>query len=71
MCFRCGPYWRAGRDLQHKDDLVEELGRSIGYFAIEPVAPSVAVERPVRRFDKRQERTARRLMSLKAVTTKC
>ena len=58
------PYWRAGRDLNHKDDLVEELGRSIGYYAIEPVSPTVQVSKPVRRLSKRQERVARRLMSL-------
>lgn len=58
------PYWRAGRDLQHQEDLVEELGRSIGYYAIEPKAPSVQVARPVRAFSKTQERVARRLLSM-------
>jgi phenylalanyl-tRNA synthetase beta chain len=35
------PSWRATKDISIKDDLVEEVGRMIGYASIPPVAPSV------------------------------
>jgi phenylalanyl-tRNA synthetase beta chain len=40
------PSWRATKDISIKDDLVEEVGRMIGYGAIEPRAPSLAVGVP-------------------------
>jgi phenylalanyl-tRNA synthetase beta chain len=33
------PSWRATKDVAIKDDLVEEIGRMIGYGSIPPVAP--------------------------------
>ncbi len=33
------PSWRATKDVAIKDDLVEEIGRMIGYDSIPPVAP--------------------------------
>jgi phenylalanyl-tRNA synthetase beta chain len=33
------PSWRATKDVSIKEDLVEEIGRMIGYDNIEPVAP--------------------------------
>jgi phenylalanyl-tRNA synthetase beta chain len=33
------PSWRATKDVSIKDDLVEEVGRMIGYDSIPPVAP--------------------------------
>ena len=36
------PTWRATKDVSLKDDLVEEVGRMIGYDRIEPRPPSVA-----------------------------
>ena len=36
------PTWRATKDISLKDDLVEEIGRIIGYGEITPVAPLVA-----------------------------
>ena len=33
------PSWRATKDITIKDDLVEEVGRMIGYGSITPVAP--------------------------------
>jgi phenylalanyl-tRNA synthetase beta chain len=33
------PSWRATKDVSIKDDLVEEIGRMIGYDSIPPVAP--------------------------------
>jgi len=35
------PSWRATKDISIKADLVEEVGRMIGYASIPPVAPSV------------------------------
>ena len=58
------PYWRAGRDLNHTEDLIEELGRSIGYFAIPGKPPLTEVARPPLRPGRIQERSARRLFSL-------
>ena len=40
------PSWRATKDISVKDDLVEEVGRIIGYDAIEPRAPSLPVSVP-------------------------
>ncbi len=35
------PSWRATKDISLKDDLVEEIGRMIGYETIRPAAPRV------------------------------
>jgi phenylalanyl-tRNA synthetase beta chain len=41
--FRVGvPSWRATKDISIKDDLLEEVGRMVGYVSIEPRAPLVA-----------------------------
>jgi phenylalanyl-tRNA synthetase beta chain len=40
--FRVGvPSWRATKDIAIKDDLVEEVGRLVGYVSIAPQAPLV------------------------------
>ncbi|HEY1495815.1 MAG TPA: phenylalanine--tRNA ligase subunit beta [Candidatus Solibacter sp.] len=48
------PSWRATKDVAIKDDLVEEVGRMIGYDSITPQAPlvpaSVPPGNPSRRF---------------------
>ncbi len=48
------PSWRATKDISIKEDLVEEVGRMIGYDAIAPTAPSfpagVATQDPHRIF---------------------
>ena len=48
------PSWRATKDISIKDDLVEEVGRMIGYDSIAPQAPlvpaSVPPANPSRRF---------------------
>jgi len=48
------PSWRATKDISVKDDLVEEVGRMIGYASIEPQAPllpaTVPPGNPERRF---------------------
>jgi phenylalanyl-tRNA synthetase beta chain len=40
------PSWRATKDVSIKDDLVEEVGRMIGYDSIAPVAPLVPAAPP-------------------------
>ena len=48
------PSWRATKDIALKDDLVEEVGRMVGYDSITPRAPlvpsSVPPANPVRKF---------------------
>ena len=48
------PSWRATRDIAVKDDLVEEVGRMVGYVSIEPRAPlvpsTVPPANPTRKF---------------------
>ena len=48
------PSWRATKDISIKDDLVEEVGRMIGYGSITPTSPllpaAVPVENPEREF---------------------
>lgn len=40
------PSWRATKDITIKDDLVEEVGRMIGYGSITPTAPLVPARVP-------------------------
>ncbi len=40
------PSWRATKDIGFKEDLVEEIGRMIGYDNFTPVAPLVAAAPP-------------------------
>jgi phenylalanyl-tRNA synthetase beta chain len=40
------PSWRATKDISIKEDLVEEIGRMIGYGEITPQAPLLAVVTP-------------------------
>lgn len=48
------PSWRATKDIGLRDDLVEEVGRMVGYGEITPAAPMVACvpppQNPVRRY---------------------
>jgi phenylalanyl-tRNA synthetase beta chain len=41
------PSWRATKDVSIKEDLVEEIGRTVGYATITPVAPEVPTNPPV------------------------
>jgi phenylalanyl-tRNA synthetase beta chain len=40
------PSWRATKDISGKDDLVEEVGRMVGYDSIEPHPPLLPVTAP-------------------------
>jgi phenylalanyl-tRNA synthetase beta chain len=48
------PSWRATKDISIKDDLVEEVGRMVGYVSIDPQAPlmpsRVPPANPTRKF---------------------
>ena len=52
------PSWRATKDISIKDDLVEEVGRMVGYDSITPQAPLIAAavppENPARLFHARR-----------------
>ncbi|MCC6589118.1 MAG: phenylalanine--tRNA ligase subunit beta [Bryobacterales bacterium] len=41
------PSWRATKDISIKDDLVEEVGRMIGYTSIPPASPLLPAKPPV------------------------
>ncbi|MCS6954084.1 MAG: phenylalanine--tRNA ligase subunit beta [Bryobacterales bacterium] len=56
------PSWRATRDVSIKDDLVEEVGRMIGYDAIAPQAPAVVVAPPPPSPERLFHRAVRRTM---------
>ena len=51
------PSWRATKDISIKDDLLEEVGRMVGYDSITPVAPLIASvvppENPARLYHRR------------------
>ncbi len=55
------PSWRATKDVRYKDDLVEEIGRMIGYDQIVPTPPLVASivppSSPMRGYLRRVRRT--------------
>jgi phenylalanyl-tRNA synthetase beta chain len=40
------PSWRATKDVSIKEDLVEEIGRMVGYASITPAAPLIAARVP-------------------------
>ena len=54
------PTWRATKDVSMPEDLVEEVGRMIGYDSIEPTAPAVpcapSYDPPEREFLRRVKR---------------
>lgn len=57
------PTWRATKDVKEPDDLVEEIGRMVGYETIPAVAPLVACVPPP---DNPQRSWRRRLRALAA-----
>ncbi len=56
------PSWRATKDISIKDDLVEEVGRMIGYDSITPRAPLVAAAVPPRNEERIFHHRVRDLM---------
>ncbi len=57
------PSWRATKDIAEKDDLVEEVGRMIGYDSITPRAPLVAADVPPQNEERAFERRVRVLFA--------
>jgi len=55
------PSWRATKDITIKDDLVEEVGRMVGYDSITPRAPLVPAAVPRENVERRFQHQARRI----------
>lgn len=62
------PTWRATKDVSIKDDLVEEVGRMVGYDSITPRAPLVASAPPPRDPEREYQRQVRRLVAAQGFT---
>ena len=57
------PSWRATKDITIKDDLVEEVGRMVGYDSIPPKAPLVPASVPPENAHRRFEHDTRNLFA--------
>jgi phenylalanyl-tRNA synthetase beta chain len=55
------PSWRATKDIAIKDDLVEEVGRMVGYDSITPQAPLVPAAVPPRNPERQFQHDVRNL----------
>lgn len=62
------PSWRATKDITIKDDLVEEVGRMVGYDSIVPRAPAVPAVPPVPNEERLFERRIRSMVSAQGFT---
>jgi len=62
------PSWRATKDVSIKDDLVEEVGRMIGYDSITPQAPLLPVTVPPSDPERLFERGVRAMVAAQGFT---
>ena len=62
------PTWRATKDISIKDDLVEEVGRMIGYASIPPTAPSVPSRVPPLEPERAYQRRVRAALTAQGYT---
>src|SRR5262249_39820704 len=62
------PSWRATKDISIKDDLVEEVGRMIGYGSITPTAPLVPAVVPPRDEERAFHHGVRELVAAEGFT---
>jgi phenylalanyl-tRNA synthetase beta chain len=62
------PSWRATKDISTKDDLVEEVGRMVGYDSIAPQAPQVASIVPPRNERRAFEHSVRSMAAAQGFT---
>ena len=62
------PSWRATKDVSLKDDLVEEVGRMIGYDSIAPQPPAVLTTVPPANAERAFERTVRAVFANQGFT---
>ena len=57
------PSWRATKDVSIKDDLLEEVGRMVGYDSIPPQAPLVPTSVPHENAERRFQHQARQIFA--------
>ncbi len=62
------PSWRATKDISIKDDLVEEVGRMIGYGSITPRPPMIAAAVPPSSAERRFYRVIREKAAARGFT---
>ena len=62
------PSWRATKDISIKDDLVEEVGRIIGYDSITPAPPMVPSVVPPRNEEREFHHQVREFMTTQGFT---
>ncbi len=62
------PSWRATKDISIKDDLVEEVGRMVGYDSITPQAPAVLDTVPPQEESRTFHRYARAMFTAQGFT---
>ena len=62
------PSWRATKDISLKDDLVEEIGRMVGYDSITPQAPAVLDTVPPQEESRAFHRAARAMFTAQGFT---
>jgi phenylalanyl-tRNA synthetase beta chain len=62
------PSWRATKDISLKDDLVEEVGRMVGYDSITPQAPAVLDMVPHQEASRSFHRTVRDMFTSQGFT---
>lgn len=62
------PSWRATKDVSLKDDLVEEIGRIIGYGSIAPAPPMVAAKVPPANSTRAFQHDLRALLAARGYT---
>ncbi len=62
------PSWRATKDISIADDLVEEIGRMIGYGTIDPAPPLVAAKPPVANPERAFQHTVREMAAAQGFT---
>ncbi len=62
------PSWRATRDVSIKDDLVEEIGRIVGYDSISPQAPATPSKPPLANQERRYHHALRDMAAAQGFT---
>lgn len=62
------PTWRATKDISLKDDLVEEVGRMVGYASITPRPPLTPAVVPHENHERRQHQQLRQTLSAQGYT---
>lgn len=58
------PSFRATKDINIEDDLIEEIARMYGYEKINPVLPSLPIKLPIENHERELEHCVREILSL-------